>query len=158
MSLRGALFFTLVLLVVPSIDAKDKKKVVLPDYVLKAKTVLIVINPDAGTSLQNPNANWIARQDVERAIMNWGRLELAMDPLTADLVISLRRGTGKMVSPTIGGPDNRPVIFDPSDHQRSYDQHTSSQHANWTRRRYVRSLSRARRVSLGQFRDLALHR
>jgi hypothetical protein len=114
MSLRRALFFALVLLAVPLANAKDKKKV-LPDYVLKAKTVLIVINPDAGTSLQSPNANWIARQDVERAIMNWGRLELAMDPLAADLVISLRRGTGKMVSPTIGGPDNRPVIFDPSD-------------------------------------------
>jgi hypothetical protein len=116
MSLRKALFLTLVVLSVPLGNAKDKKKVVLPDYVLKAQTVLIVISPDAGTSLQNPNTNWIARQDVEKAIMNWGRLTLAMEPLTADLVISLRRGTGKTVSPTISNPgDSRPVIMEPSD-------------------------------------------
>jgi hypothetical protein len=96
-------------------QAKDKKKVILPDYVLKAQTVLIVINPDAGVSPQNPNANWVARQDVERAVMDWGRLTLAMEPLTADLVISVRRGTGKTVSPTISAPDSRPVILDPSD-------------------------------------------
>jgi hypothetical protein len=117
MSLRRALFLALVLLAVPVANAKDKdkKKVILPDYVLKARTVLIVINPEAGVSPQNPNANWVARQDVERAIMNWGRLTLAMEPLTADLVISVRRGTGKTVSPTITTPDSRPVILDPSD-------------------------------------------
>jgi hypothetical protein len=117
MSLRRALFLALVLLAVPVANAKDKdkKKVILPDYVLKAQTVLIVISPDAGVSPQNPNANWVARQDVERAIMNWGRLTLAMEPLTADLVISVRRGTGKTVSPTINTPDSRPVILDPSD-------------------------------------------
>jgi hypothetical protein len=71
---RRALSLTLLLLAVLAANAKDKKKVVLPDYVLKARTVLIVINPEAGTSLQNPNANWIAQQDVEKAIMNWGRL------------------------------------------------------------------------------------
>ena len=115
MSLRRALFLTLVLLAVPLGNAKDKKKVVLPDYVLKAHTVLIVINPDAGISPLNPNANFVARQDVERAVMNWGRFTLAMEPLTADLVISVRRGTGRTVNPTIGVPDNRPVILDPSD-------------------------------------------
>jgi hypothetical protein len=48
--------------------------------------------------------------------MNWGRLTLAMEPLTADLVISVRRGTGKTVSPTISNPgDSRPVIMEPSD-------------------------------------------
>jgi hypothetical protein len=115
MSLRKALILALVLLAVPLAGAKDKKKVILPDYVLKAQSVLIVINPDAGESPQNPNANWVARQDVERAIMDWGRLTLAMEPLTADLVISVRRGTGKTVSPTISAPDSRPVILDPSD-------------------------------------------
>jgi hypothetical protein len=116
MSLRKALLLAFVVLAIPLANAKDKKKVVLPDYVLKAKTVLIVINPDAGTSLQNPNANWIAQEDVERAVMNWGRLDLAMDPLTADLVISVRRGTGQIVSPTISNPgESRPVIMDPSD-------------------------------------------
>jgi hypothetical protein len=112
MSLRRARFLALILLAVPLAGAKDKKKVILPDYVLKAQTVLIVINPDAGVSPQNPNANWVARQDVERAIMDWGRLTLAMEPLTADLVISVRRGTGKTVSPTVSTPDSRPVILD----------------------------------------------
>jgi hypothetical protein len=115
MSLRRALFLTLVLLAVPLGNAKDKKKVVLPDYVLKAHTVLIVINPDAVISPLNPNANFVARQDVERAVMNWGRFTLAMEPLTADLVISVRRGTGRTVNPTISAPVNRPVILDPSD-------------------------------------------
>jgi hypothetical protein len=115
MSLRRALFLALVLLAVPLGNAKDKKKVVLPDYVLKAQTVLIVISPDAGTSLQNSSTNWIARQDVEKAIMNWGRLTLAMEPLTADVVISVRRGTGKTVTPTISNPSDRPVIMEPSD-------------------------------------------
>ena len=110
-----SLLLTLVLLSASLANAKDKKKVVLPDYVLKARTVLIVINPDAGTSAENPNANFVARQNVERAIMNWGRFTLAMEPLTADLVISVRRGTGNAVTPTTGGLDNRPVIFDPSD-------------------------------------------
>jgi hypothetical protein len=87
MSLRKALILALVLLAVPVAISKDKKKVILPDYVLKAQSVLIVINPDAGVSPQNPNANWVARQDVERAIMDWGRLTLAMEPLNADLVI-----------------------------------------------------------------------
>jgi hypothetical protein len=115
MSLRGALLLTLVLLLLPLANAKDKKKVVLPDYVLRAHTVLIVINPDAGISPRSPNANFDARQDVERAVMNCGRFTLAMEPLSADLVISVRRGTGNAVSPTISAPDNRPVIFNPSD-------------------------------------------
>jgi hypothetical protein len=116
MSLRRAVLLTLVVLAIPLANAKDKKKVVLPDYVLNAKSVLIVINPEAGTSPQNPNANWIAQEDVEKAIMNWGRLTLAMDPQSADLVIAVRRGTGKNVSPVITNPnDSRPVIMDPSD-------------------------------------------
>jgi hypothetical protein len=116
MFLRKAVLLALVVLSVSLANAKDKKKVVLPDYVLNAKSVLIVINPEAGTSPQNPNANWIAQEDVEKAIMNWGRLTLAMDPQSADLVIAVRRGTGKTVSPSITNPnDSRPVIMEPTD-------------------------------------------
>jgi hypothetical protein len=116
MSLRKALLLTALVLAIALANAKEKKKVVLPDYVLNAKSVLIVINPEAGTSPQNPNANWIAQEDVEKAIMNWGRLTLAMDPQSADLVIAVRRGTGKNVSPSITNPnDSRPVIMEPSD-------------------------------------------
>jgi hypothetical protein len=41
---------------------------------------------------------------------------MAMDATNADLVISVRRGHGKAVTPTIGGaPNDRPVIMEPID-------------------------------------------
>jgi hypothetical protein len=116
MSLHRALFLTLVLLWVAVANAKDKKKTVLPDYVLKARTVLVVVDPNAGISLQNPNANRIAQEDVEKALMNWGRFTLAMESSTADLVISIRKGNGRLVNPTVTGPgNNRGVILEPTD-------------------------------------------
>ena len=66
MSLHRALFLTLVLLWVPLANAKDKKKIVLPDYVLKARTVLVVVDPDAGISIENPNANRIAQETSKK--------------------------------------------------------------------------------------------
>jgi hypothetical protein len=116
MSLRKARFLTLALLLVPLASPKDKKKTILPDYVLKARTVLVVVDPDAGIALQNPNANRLAQEDVEKALMNWGRFTLAMEPRTADLVISIRKGSGRVVSPTVTSPgNNRPVIMQPTD-------------------------------------------
>ena len=49
--------------------------------------------------------------------MNWGRFSLAMDVSTADLVISVRKGNGKIARPTIGGmpTNNRPGIYQPTD-------------------------------------------
>jgi len=49
--------------------------------------------------------------------MKWGRFGLATDVSTADLVITVRKGSGKMAQTTIGGlPTNsRPVIFEPTD-------------------------------------------
>jgi hypothetical protein len=89
---------------------------VLPAYVLNAQTVLVVINPEAGEPLTDPTANRRAREDVERALMKWGRFHLVMESQTADLVLAVRKGTGRAVTPTIsGGPlDDRPVIFQPS--------------------------------------------
>jgi hypothetical protein len=97
--------------------AKDKKKVILPADVLQAQTVLVVIDPNTGDAIDAPLANRHARDDVERALMNWGRFRLAMDASDADLIISVSKGNGKMAQPTIGGiPDNdRPVIFQPSE-------------------------------------------
>ena len=97
------------LLIVPA-TAKDKKKVTLPEYVLRASTVRVVVNPDAGEPLDNPMANSTARENVERALMNWGRFQLAPDGGESDLLIAVRTGSGKMMRPTIkGGPiDNRP--------------------------------------------------
>ena len=111
---RSALFLLLLLPALPA-QAKDKKKV-LPEYVLRAHTVLVVVDPDAGISPLNPNENRIAQDDVEKALMSWGRFTPVMDAQTADLVITVRRGHGRAVSPTIGGvPNDRPVIMQPSD-------------------------------------------
>jgi hypothetical protein len=77
----------------------------------------VVIDPDAGVALDAPNANRTAQQAVEKALMNWGRFRLATDVSTADLIITVRRGNGKIAQPTIGGlPTNsRPVILQPTD-------------------------------------------
>jgi hypothetical protein len=96
---------------------KDKKKILLPADVLQAQTVLVVIDPNAGVSPDAPDANRRAQEDVEKALMKWGRFELAMDISTADLVITVRKGNGKIAQATIGGlPTNsRPVILEPAD-------------------------------------------
>lgn len=96
---------------------KDKKKIILPADVLRAETVLVVIDPDAGVAPDAPLANQTARDDVEKAIMKWGRFSLANDVSTADLVIMVRKNNGKIAQGTIGGmpTNNRPVIFQPTD-------------------------------------------
>jgi len=78
--------------------------------------VLVVIDPNAGISSSNPNENRTAQEDVEKALMNWGRFSPTLDAIDADLVISVRRRNGKAVSNTIGGvPNDRPVIMEPTD-------------------------------------------
>jgi hypothetical protein len=97
------------LLAVPA-NAKDKKKSSLPDYVLRATTVLVVVSPEAGEPLDQPMTNTSARENVEKALMQWGRLRLVMEGEESDLIIAVRTGNGKAVRPTIkGGPiDQRP--------------------------------------------------
>lgn len=114
---RIQLLLSLVLLFVSVAFAGDKKKVSLPAYVLNARTVLVLIDPDAGTSLTEPLANKTAQDDVEKALMKWGRLTPVMETQTADLVIVIRKGSGKVVQPTVGGlpTNNRPVIVQPTD-------------------------------------------
>ncbi len=96
---------------------KDKKKVLLPADVLQARTVLVVVDPDAGVAIQDPNGNRAAREDVEKALMKWGRYSMAMDASNADLIITVRKGYGKMAQPGIGGVpiNNRPVVLQPTD-------------------------------------------
>jgi hypothetical protein len=115
MSARLTIFFLIVLVVAPLAEAKDKKKQVLPDYVLKAQTVSVVIYADAGEPVTNPTANRTAQDNVEKALMKWGRFRLVMDAQTADLVIAVRMGHAG--GPTISNSpiDNRPVIIQPTD-------------------------------------------
>jgi hypothetical protein len=96
------LFFT-------PLTAKDKNKSTLPDDVLRATTVRVVIHPDAGEPLEQPMANATARDSVEKALLQWGRLRPVLDGGESDLVIAVRTGNGSAVRRTIkGGPiDNR---------------------------------------------------
>lgn len=91
---------------------KDKNKSTLPDFVLRASTVVVVIDPDAGEPVDQPNANAAARESVEKALTDWGRLRPMMDGAQTDLVIVVRTGSGAAVRPTIkGGPmDQRPGV------------------------------------------------
>jgi len=101
-------------------SAQKKDKVHLPDDVLNAKTVLVVILPDAGEPIDDLFANRKAQEEVEKAFREWQRYRLALDKNTADLVIGVRKGTGKLVSPTIkGGPvDTRTVTIEKKDNQK----------------------------------------
>jgi hypothetical protein len=95
-------------------DAKNKKKQLLSDDVLRAETILVVIHPDAGEPLTSPMANRTAQEDVEKAIMKWGRFRLVMESSNADLVIAVRKGHAP--GPVKNAPeDQRPVIFEPTD-------------------------------------------
>lgn len=106
------LLLLLVVVLSPFASSKDKT---LPAQVLQAQTILVVIDPYAGEPLKDPSANRNAREDVEKALLQWGRFSLANEPHTADLVLSIRKGAGRNATPTVsGGPiDNRPVILQP---------------------------------------------
>lgn len=96
---------------------KEKKQPPMPALVLRAETVYVEIDPDAGVAPDAPLANSTARDDVEKALANWGRFRFANNISTADLVITVRRSNGKIVQGTIGGipTNNRQVVFQPSD-------------------------------------------
>jgi hypothetical protein len=113
MRYQRVIVFSLLLACSLAAAGKDKKKILLPDDVLEANTVLVVVDPDAGMAVDAPNANRTAQEDVEKALMDWGRFRLAMDAPTADLVISIRRGNGKIAQPTVGGVpmNNGPLIL-----------------------------------------------
>jgi hypothetical protein len=118
MSLRIRFLLTLALVLMGVSAFADKKKNLLPAYVLKARTVSVLIDPDAGIAMSDPAANQTARDDVEKAIAKWGRFLAVLDGMNPDLVIVVRKGHGKIVQPTIGGMpngNNRPVVVQPTD-------------------------------------------
>ncbi len=103
MPFRKLLSISAIILFCTLASAKDKKKALLAADVLNAKTVLVIVDPTAGVDASDPDANRVARVDVEQALNKWGRFRLVQDAFTADLVIMVRRGNGKTVQPTIGG-------------------------------------------------------
>jgi hypothetical protein len=112
----GTTTVVMVLILAGMASANKKEKVVLPDYVWKAKTVLVVL-PDAGEPTDYPFANRRSQEEVEKALMKWGRFQLTLDAGLADLVIGVRKGTGKIANPTVnGGPvDSRPGTVEATD-------------------------------------------
>jgi hypothetical protein len=96
--------------------AKDKTKTILPAYVLNAHTVAIIIDPHAGISVEDPQANQIAQKDVEAALLRWGRFDPVPTTEGADLIIVVRRGNGHLADETMHGApqNNRPGGINPS--------------------------------------------
>ena len=101
MPLRRLIAVTAIILC--SALASAKKKAVLPADVLRARTVFVIVDPAAGVDVRDPNANRAARADVEKALDQWGRFTLVQEGSTADLIIMVRKGDGKLIQPTIGG-------------------------------------------------------
>jgi hypothetical protein len=109
------------LVLTPAFAANDKPLV--PPYVLQAHTVAVMIDPGAGVSLKDPNANQTAQKDVEKAILKWGRFVTVMGAQQADLVIVLRKGKSKAVEETVGDPrqNSRAGSINPTDDGISID-------------------------------------
>ena len=106
---RRTLVFSVLFLSCLIAAGKDKKKVPLPVDILQAHTAWVIIDPQAGVDVKDPNANNMARADVEHALAKWGRIMPVTDSSTADLIIIIRKGNGKLVQPTIAGtPINAP--------------------------------------------------
>src|ERR1700721_2150621 len=115
---RLSLLASLVLVFTCLAVADKKKKDALPPEILNAQTVVVLVDPDAGMSTSEPLANKTAQDDVEKALAKWGRLKLMLIGGTdADLVITVRKGNGKIVQPTVTGEptSDRPVVVVPSD-------------------------------------------
>lgn len=97
--------------------AKDKKPA-LPAMILNAQTIAVVVDPDAGISMDDPLGNKTALEDVEKALSKWGRFRVVMRGMSPDVLVVIRKGNGKLVQPKIGGgasPNDRPVIIQPND-------------------------------------------
>ena len=114
--LRLTVLAPLLLSLVFAQDKKASKANTLPAFVTDAHTVTVVVFPDASNPVNNPNANRDAQSNVEQALTKWGHFRLGVDPQTSDLVIAIRRSTGKGANTTIrgGGVNDRPVILEPS--------------------------------------------
>jgi hypothetical protein len=103
------------LAMVPAFAKNDAPTV--PQYMLNAHTVAVIIDPEAGVSMRDPNANQTARRDVEKALLSWGRFEPIMSVEGADLVILVRKGSKSPADVTIADPrqNRRGGVIEPTD-------------------------------------------
>jgi hypothetical protein len=117
MQKRIAAFFVVGLLIATCAVAKNKTQKTLPDYILQARTVAVLVDPKAGTSVEDPWANQVAQKDVETALLNWGRFFPVLSAQEADLIIVIRKGHGRLVDDTISDPrqNNRAGVINPTD-------------------------------------------
>jgi hypothetical protein len=108
MTFRSSCFLLLSFSLLASAKDKTKDKGALPDFVLQAHTVRVVLSPEASDPLQDPMANTRAREVVQLALQSWGRFSVVVEG-DSDLVIAVRAGTGRLVAPTIerGPSDTR---------------------------------------------------
>jgi hypothetical protein len=99
--------------------SKKKEKPVVPELLLRAQTVVVLIQPDSGEPMNDPTANRKAREDVEKAFMSWGRYRLVQEAASADIVVTVKKGSDSVATPTLsGGPvDQRPVTLETTDNQ-----------------------------------------
>ena len=105
MSRRLLLLLPLALLLPLTTNAKDKKKSQISELILRAQTVHVVIDPYVGEPLDQPQTNAMARDNVEKALTEWGRYRVVMDGEPSDLVIVIHTGDNRMSRPTVsGGP------------------------------------------------------
>jgi hypothetical protein len=97
--------------------ANKKEKAPLPEIVVRAQSVAVLLLPGTRESIADPVGNRKAQEDVEKALMKWGRYRLTQEAFTADLVIGIRKSTGTVASPTVGGPpsDTRPGTIETTD-------------------------------------------
>ncbi len=108
MAFRSSCFLLLSFSLLASAKDKTKDKGALPDFVLQAHTVRVVLSPEASDPLEDPMANTRAREVVQLALQSWGRFSVVVEG-DSDLVIAVRAGTGRLVAPTIerGPSDTR---------------------------------------------------
>ena len=107
---------TVGLLIAVPVLAKNKAEKGLPNYIISAKTVAIVVDPKAGIDVDDPRANQVAQKDVETALLNWGRFQPMISTQGADLIIVIRKGHARVVDTTISDPrqNNRVGMIDPT--------------------------------------------
>ena len=113
---RASVLLVATLFIASAGFAKDKKPP-LPFTVLQARTVVVLVDPDAGISVEDPRANQTAQKDVETAFLNWGRFLPLLSGQPADLIIVVRKGHGHLVEDTITDPrqNDRPAVINPTD-------------------------------------------